>query len=411
MSKTDIIPPRDFNSPGSRTYTLQGYDSYFDRWFPASTYTEPNLSLFGTEMRRGQTTPGFLEKQRTGNLPQNSFSYSKLEGRYFNGVYEYEIEKSVRYKSQGVHAANFMSIPAHPGPISAQRRFNLDTKVKQKLLERIKDSSVNAAVAIAEGKQTISMIANAIQRLAKAHNAARRGNFRAAAAALGVKPRFGGYGPGSQSDAVARGWLELQYGWMPLLSDIYGTIEHIQKMYSKTEYVTVKYGSSIQEDSQVTDFVGDEFVDITSVKLKYQSNGIVKLRRTDSSGVRTAVELGFTNPALVAWEKVPFSFLVDYLVPVGTYLSQFDSTIGWSFVDGSLTNFSQLTAKKERFSSGNKKYSKHHVSGFTLLTETTCLRTPLAGFGLLFTALPYVKDTTSVTKILNVLALLKTSKR
>lgn len=53
--------------------------------------------------------------------------------------------------------------------------------------------------------------------------------------------------------------------------------------------------------------------------------------------VVTAGELGLTNPALVAWELVPYSFVVDWFLPIGDWLQAQTSLLGLSFSDLSIT--------------------------------------------------------------------------
>jgi hypothetical protein len=48
--------------------------------------------------------------------------------------------------------------------------------------------------------------------------------------------------------------------------------------------------------------------------------------------------LGLTNPLAIAWELVPFSFVLDWLVPVGTWLQSLDATLGVKFVGGCRTD-------------------------------------------------------------------------
>jgi hypothetical protein len=43
-----------------------------------------------------------------------------------------------------------------------------------------------------------------------------------------------------------------------------------------------------------------------------------------------ANQMGFINPAAVAWELVPFSFLVDWFLPVGDFLNSFTDLLGHS---------------------------------------------------------------------------------
>lgn len=38
---------------------------------------------------------------------------------------------------------------------------------------------------------------------------------------------------------------------------------------------------------------------------------------------------GVTNPLLVAWELVPFSFVVDWAIPVGAWLESLDAMLGY----------------------------------------------------------------------------------
>jgi hypothetical protein len=39
--------------------------------------------------------------------------------------------------------------------------------------------------------------------------------------------------------------------------------------------------------------------------------------------------LGLINPAVVAWELVPFSFLVDWFIPVGKFLDSWTDQLGY----------------------------------------------------------------------------------
>jgi len=39
--------------------------------------------------------------------------------------------------------------------------------------------------------------------------------------------------------------------------------------------------------------------------------------------------LGITNPLLIGWELVPFSFVVDWFLPVGNWLESVDAMLGY----------------------------------------------------------------------------------
>jgi hypothetical protein len=59
--------------------------------------------------------------------------------------------------------------------------------------------------------------------------------------------------------------------------------------------------------------------------------------KMDNPLLAQAANLGLTNPAALAWELVPFSFVADWFVPVGDYLNCLDAALGYSFLGGSKT--------------------------------------------------------------------------
>jgi hypothetical protein len=52
-------------------------------------------------------------------------------------------------------------------------------------------------------------------------------------------------------------------------------------------------------------------------------------------------QTGFTNPINLVWEVLPYSFVLDWLLPVGGYLESITSYDGLEFVDGCKTTFSK----------------------------------------------------------------------
>jgi hypothetical protein len=47
--------------------------------------------------------------------------------------------------------------------------------------------------------------------------------------------------------------------------------------------------------------------------------------------------VGLTNPLEIAWEVVPYSFVVDWMLPIGDAISAIDYDAGLDFLSGSLT--------------------------------------------------------------------------
>jgi hypothetical protein len=63
--------------------------------------------------------------------------------------------------------------------------------------------------------------------------------------------------------------------------------------------------------------------------------------------------VGLLNPATVAWELVPYSFIADWFVPVGDYLTGLTADCGLVFKGGSVTSGTVCHVETEFLSATN----------------------------------------------------------
>jgi hypothetical protein len=99
------------------------------------------------------------------------------------------------------------------------------------LINSIKGHQFNLGVAVAEGKQTVSLVVSTLGKLVNVVRSLKKGRFDLALRHLGGSPskhkqlypsRKMRSDPRSlTSKDISASWLELQYGWTPLLSDVY----------------------------------------------------------------------------------------------------------------------------------------------------------------------------------------------
>jgi hypothetical protein len=61
-----------------------------------------------------------------------------------------------------------------------------------------------------------------------------------------------------------------------------------------------------------------------------------------------ANKLGFVNPGVIAWELVPFSFVIDWFVPVGNFLSQWTDFVGLT-LQKAYTTKTAYTEDRDRY--------------------------------------------------------------
>jgi hypothetical protein len=53
-------------------------------------------------------------------------------------------------------------------------------------------------------------------------------------------------------------------------------------------------------------------------------------------------QTGFTNPINLLWELIPFSFVADWFLPIGSYLEALKAWEGATFLGGSRTLFTRV---------------------------------------------------------------------
>lgn len=190
-------------------------------------------------------------------------------------------------------------------------------------LERQYDKGdFNAAVFVGELGETVDMLADRTKQLAKALRAAKKGRFAQAARILGAggnrevppstKRRHRDDAGPQDSQRISDGWLELQYGWMPLVNDVYTLADQIAKADTPRKRRIVARQNIFGKCT-------------TSSPTLYGARGTARTGKQIIAYITEDIPswpaaLGLTSPELVAWELVPFSFVVDWFIPVGNYL-------------------------------------------------------------------------------------------
>jgi len=88
--------------------------------------------------------------------------------------------------------------------------------------------------------------------------------------------------------------------------------------------------------------------------------------------------IGLVNPAAILWELVPYSFVVDWIVPIGQFLENISAGVGLRFLSGYRTEWTKsafthrYVASTENFVRGTKQ--SYQVKALRML------RVPLASF-------------------------------
>lgn len=191
-------------------------------------------------------------------------------------------------------------------------------------------SDAMAYVNIHERDQTINSALKRFSQLYLFTLALLRRSPRQAAQALGVNPSRVPKGVWRRTKLGAKGlgstWLEWHFGWDPLIKDIATTV-NILNQAPIYHAVRVK-GRRIQntEVSVMKSAYNDTYL-TREISVRTTCGAFIQ---TSSYNRSVATQLGLTNPLAIAWELVPYSFVVDWFANVGTYLQSFTDFDGLS---------------------------------------------------------------------------------
>jgi hypothetical protein len=143
----------------------------------------------------------------------------------------------------------------------------------------------------------------------------------------------------SVSKAVAGSWLELQFGWKPLLSDLDHAAQALAELSGRPKYQRVSGSAKSDAIISVTTSVGT--LNGSQVQVNRRTTETTSSRyygevRVDNSGgISQAVQsfgLGVSDFLPTVYELIPYSFVVDYFSNLGTVIDAMtflNSNISW----------------------------------------------------------------------------------
>lgn len=189
-------------------------------------------------------------------------------------------------------------------------------------------------VNLAQMNQAMGMLGNRTLQAAEIFRAIRTKNLRAGLLALRVRDPDGFIKKKRRTNAKQSGdlWLEFQFGWKPIADDINKSIKILEREFS-TERVKGSAEFSRAIDKPYGFLPGQEdSYESGSVHLKVVASARVV---PTNPNLLLANQLGFVNPALLAWDLIPFSFIVDWFLPVSKYAASYTNDYGCSLLEPS----------------------------------------------------------------------------
>jgi hypothetical protein len=230
------------------------------------------------------------------------------------------------------------------------RDFDVRTIAKRrassKFFSDLRDSSLNLSVDIAESKQAWNMLTKSVSDVVRIARQCRRDALNFAKWNLLVqqmqagKPRRGYRdrvparyrGETDPSVIMANRWLEYKYGWQPLLGTIFGVCDYAR---NRARRFRVKANSKhLQRDGyfQPTTYGLQVWHDVEQSSYATYS-AVFEMSSPLANDVSRFTSL---NPLAIAWELVPYSFVVDWFFDIGGFMEECETSMmaGLTFLHG-----------------------------------------------------------------------------
>lgn len=252
-----------------------------------------------------KTWNGANGKDRENNYSLHFESHNRVASKTWNGV---KCSSSARYYVRGGSKTGV----SHPWTA------NDDLRLLNKLADEVRGHKFNLAVSAATGIQTVDMAVNSIGSLATAMSRLRRGDVGGALRSLG---RTTGHRDVKRvrdkldSSDLSGAWLAMQYGWLPTMSDVYEASRAFAfRNESRMQRYVVRTKAKKEFDSSTSK-------PNWSCPSTWTYSKQIQYELAEDFSLSAPRALGLTDPASVAWELLPWSFVIDWFLPIGDYIS------------------------------------------------------------------------------------------
>lgn len=242
------------------------------------------------------------------------------------------------------NASTCQGAEAFPRFVFTDANYN---EVYSKFVGKLRQGSGSLGVTLASWGQSRSMIVERLGKLTEFFQAVRKKR-------LGKKPKSR-VKPTSLGSADV--FLEGEFGWLPLLQDIHALCETIAGDHS----IPRQWTKASSRFTRAETVISGSNPKITST---FTGKGLMTISASvdiSNPNLWLANRMGVINPAVVAWDLVPWSFVVNMFVNVNQILGSFTDTVGLNLGNCSTTTSYSVLMEQVAYTklSDNEAYYNH----------------------------------------------------
>lgn len=219
------------------------------------------------------------------------------------------------------------SFPADPA-FSTCAYSAASSRATQKIFKSLNSQDLHIGNIIAERAQTFAMLADIMKKIV----ALKSNPLQFLSSILGNLPK-----------EAANATLMYNFGLKPLIQDAYGAVQALNRLSAsqQTDRIFVRCGASATGFDRAVISTSDntreiDFVEVVKVNFSLEYKVV-------NSATSNLQMLGLLNPAEIAWEAMPWSFVVDWFLPIGNYINSLSADAGLEFVGGTRTIVTKQT--------------------------------------------------------------------
>lgn len=317
----------------------------------------------------------------------NSHSYTVLRMNFPQGTNSWSWTYAGKY-SQMLYEGCIAFNTTDPFLTGVSFPPNLDNRTLSKLNEVVR-GSLDLTVGLAQAGQTMRML-NIVKSIREYTHRPINFSWKQAV------------------NDIASARLAWMYGWKPLASDLYGAVdESLRVVINELENFKVRCSERV-ETGQSGQFSFQNFGNASGPIIR-DGKYTCEIGLTLTTAGLNAARWMSLNPLSVAWELVPYSFVVDWIIDVGSYLRDVETSLLYSnrFVNGYITRctFFDATWSTDvvRQSGTNPKYT-YMVKAAASCRYRQLARTKLFTYPAPY--LPHFEVDMGASRLLNLAALI-----
>jgi hypothetical protein len=238
----------------------------------------------------------------------------------FQTLYASCVEGKYTLQAGGVSGSSFDSID------------RIHQILLNELANGVRNSPIDLGNSLGEYRETAKLVSSAMVKSARLYRAVRKFNFSEALRVVTGR-RNDRYSDTAR--AAADAWLGFTYGVRPIMNDVYGAMEALGSGQPEIPLHVVRASHKVQFHSKA------KYVYYEGETLGAMKGTAKYVFLVDNPLLFTLDQVGVVNPVALTWELIPFSFVVDWFLPIGDFLRGvvpppgIKSLYGYTYVKGS----------------------------------------------------------------------------